>query len=189
MFSLEKYSASLQIILSSWWEASRMEACFIYLYHVCQREHQGGRSPSALFPPLQLCCNRAQVTCVYERTCLIFSLQTRTNPLCIAIVLPLFTFPPLLKGPPFPGSALKCELNEGFDLSCGYWHAIIKRIASVFLWKCHSIASGVWMALGCTWRLFPRILCPLGANYNWTIPWKWKFASPLVNWALIIFTL
>lgn len=26
-------------------------ACFIYLYHVCQSECQGGRSPGGLFPP------------------------------------------------------------------------------------------------------------------------------------------
>lgn len=158
---------------------------------MCQREHQGGRSPSGLFPPLQLCCNKAQVTCVYCRACLIFSLQTQANPLCIGIVMLLFTSPPLLEGPTFPSAAPKCEINEGFHLSCVIDMQWPKDCTCLTVEMSSNISGRnlFGRSFGCKRRIFPRMWSPLGANYNWTIPWKRKFASPLVNWALIIFTL
>lgn len=107
-------------------------------------------------------------------------------------LLYFFLPPPLLIRPTnFPRCSCKCELNEGFHLSCGYWHAITKglhlsRCGNVIQYKQEEC---IWMTLGCTRWVFPRMLSPPGANYNWTIPWKREFASHLVNWSLIIFTL
>lgn len=78
-------------LVGSLWKA-HYHASFICI--ICQSECQGGCSPGGLFSPKQLCCNRTQVACVHWRTCLIFSLQTWANPLCISVVILLFTFPP-----------------------------------------------------------------------------------------------
>lgn len=39
-----------------------------------------------------------------------------------------FLLSPLIRRANFPWCGSKCELNEGFHLSCGYWHAITKGL-------------------------------------------------------------
>lgn len=102
-----------------------------------------------------------------------------------------FLLSPLIRRTNFPWCCSKCELNEGLCWSCGYWHAIT---TGLHLSYCGNVIQYeqkkcIWMTLGHTRWLSPRMLSPLGANYNWTIPRKREFASHLVNWALIIFTL
>lgn len=107
--------------------------------------------------------------------------------------LPPHPTPSLLERTNFPQRCSKCELNERFHLSCGYWHAITKGLhlsscGNVIQYKRGTVC--IWVTpSGIHGEYSRECSAHGGANYNWTIPWKREFASHLVNWGLIIFTL